>query len=260
MKITFSPVSDGAAAASGTIETSKNKIFFIVETNPRLVSRCTLQLKRDFQLIITTSPTLPLTQITSILADKLAWIEKRIKKITLLNASTAGEPAKTMFTDGQALRMYDRTHTLRIVVFSDAKRPKISLSGAELFVFLPPSSDPKLLLLAIKRWYIKHGREILLARLQHHAHRLNVSYGRVFIKDQRSLWGSCSSKTNLNFNWRLLMVPPEVLDYVIIHELAHLVQLNHSKKFWAIVQRHCPNYQSQRAWVRKNGAILANYR
>lgn len=88
------------------------------------------------------------------------------------------------------------------------------------------------------------------------AERLGVSFGAVRVKGQRTLWGSCSRQGNLNFNWRLTLAPAEVLDYVVVHELAHRLEMNHSPRFWEIVARHCPEHKTHRLWLRKNGLEL----
>jgi alpha-glucosidase len=93
-------------------------------------------------------------------------------------------------------------------------------------------------------------------RASHWAPLLGVTFGRVRVKDQRSLWGSCSREGNLNFNWRLRLAPSEVLDYVVIHELAHRLEMNHSRRFWVRVEKLCPDYRAHRAWLRKNGEAL----
>ena len=93
-------------------------------------------------------------------------------------------------------------------------------------------------------------------RVSHWAPQLGVTFGHVRVKDQRSLWGSCSRAGNLNFNWRLTLAPPEVLNYVVIHELAHRLEMNHSRKFWAHVEKICPDYRAHRGWLRKNGEAL----
>jgi predicted metal-dependent hydrolase len=83
-----------------------------------------------------------------------------------------------------------------------------------------------------------------------------VTYTRLAIRDGRSRWGSCSSHGGLNFSWRLILAPPEILDYVVIHELAHRRELNHSPRFWAIVAAHCPAYRQHQRWLRDHGAHL----
>jgi hypothetical protein len=72
---------------------------------------------------------------------------------------------------------------------------------------------------------------------------MGITYGRISVRDQKTRWGSCSSKGNLNFNYRLYYMPQHLMDYVIIHELSHRKQMNHSKLFWAEVQKYCPNYK-----------------
>ena len=102
----------------------------------------------------------------------------------------------------------------------------------------------------------KTAKDIIRGRVNYWGLALNLDYGRVFIKDQRTLWGSCSGKRNLNFNWRLASAPPEVLDYVVIHELCHLREMNHSKKFWKLVAEICPGYAARRKWLKDNSVVL----
>ncbi|MDO8804161.1 MAG: M48 family metallopeptidase [Elusimicrobiota bacterium] len=101
-----------------------------------------------------------------------------------------------------------------------------------------------------------NAKEMITARVGHWAAALGLEYGRVFIKDQRTLWGSCSGRKNLNFNWRLAAAPPEALDYVVIHELCHLREMNHSKRFWDLVRAACPDYKARRKWLRDNSALV----
>ncbi len=78
-----------------------------------------------------------------------------------------------------------------------------------------------------------------------------IPYGRVAVRDQRTRWGSASSLGNLNFNWRIAEMPEAVFDYIVIHELAHLKELNHSPRFWAVVAEYCSDYRAQRRWLRE---------
>jgi hypothetical protein len=94
------------------------------------------------------------------------------------------------------------------------------------------------------------------ARAAHFAPQLGVTFGKVRVKDQKTLWGSCAPSGDLNFNWRLTLAPPEVLDYVVIHELAHRLEMNHSPRFWKHVAALCPEHRERRRWLRKNGQAL----
>lgn len=93
-------------------------------------------------------------------------------------------------------------------------------------------------------------------KVQAWADHLGLSYGAIRIKDQRSRWGSCSKAGNLNFNWRLMQAPGFVLDYVIVHELCHLRELNHSSRFWRLVEDAFPRYKEAKMWLRNNGSTL----
>ncbi|HEV8387883.1 MAG TPA: M48 family metallopeptidase, partial [Nitrososphaera sp.] len=100
-----------------------------------------------------------------------------------------------------------------------------------------------------EKWYRQQTYEMIEARLPMLAARMNAQYNKVSVKKQKSRWGSCSKKGNLNFNLMLAAAPPAVLDYVMIHELAHVSVLDHSPRFWAIVQAADPEYKSHREWL-----------
>ena len=94
------------------------------------------------------------------------------------------------------------------------------------------------------------------SRCEYWAPILGVTFNRVSVKDQRSLWGSCTREGNLNFSWRLTLAPDSVLDYLVIHELSHRAQMNHSRRFWEVVERACPHHRTHRKWLRKHGRSL----
>lgn len=105
----------------------------------------------------------------------------------------------------------------------------------------------------------KMAEEALAAippKVQEYAAILGVSYGRITIRNQKSRWGSCSAKGNLNFNCLLVKVPEDVRDYVIVHELCHRMEMNHSKKFWKLVENVLPDYRERRKWLKEKGNVL----
>ena len=99
-------------------------------------------------------------------------------------------------------------------------------------------------------------RQLVTARAKYFAAIIGVQYNQIAIRMQRTRWGSCSSKGNLNFNCLLGLTPPEVLDYVVVHELCHLIEMNHSKQFWDAVERIMPDYKVHRKWLKDNGNKL----
>lgn len=114
----------------------------------------------------------------------------------------------------------------------------------------PPLSDED------RARYISIARDIFTRKTAYYARIMGVSYGRITIREQKTRWGSCSNKGNLNFNWRLILAPEEVLDYVVVHELAHRREMNHSKAFYAVVESVLPDYRQARRWLRDHGDSL----
>lgn len=108
----------------------------------------------------------------------------------------------------------------------------------------------------LEGWLRARARRIIRARVGELAALHGFRYGRVFVRAQRTRWGSCSSRGNLSFNFRLVLVPPEVLDYVILHELAHLRIPDHSPRFWRLVEALCPDYRARRRWLRMRERYL----
>ena len=111
------------------------------------------------------------------------------------------------------------------------------------------------------RTLAEQALKVIPERAKYYAKKLGVTYGRITIRNQRSRWGSCSQRKNLNFNCLLMLVPPEVLDSVIVHELCHLKEMNHSEKFYAEVLSVFPDYWKHQKWLKENGmAIMARIR
>lgn len=109
---------------------------------------------------------------------------------------------------------------------------------------------------AVEEWLRRQAKVDLLARLAQRSAEMGVTYGRVYVMAQRTKWAGCSAKRNLSFNWRLIMAPPEVMEYIVIHELAHLLELDHSTRFWFIVGSYCPDYNRHKDWLRQHGQQL----
>ncbi len=105
-----------------------------------------------------------------------------------------------------------------------------------------------------KKLYRSQAREVISRRAAYFAPLMGVSYNRIAIKETKTRWGSCSAKGNLNFHWKLILMPAKILDYVVVHELAHLKEMNHSPRFWAQVEKMLPDYRQRRKWLKEHGA------
>jgi len=109
---------------------------------------------------------------------------------------------------------------------------------------------------ALREWYIGRAKEKIVPRVKGHARELGVNVAGIKIMDSRYRWGSCTVKNNVGFNWRLIKAPMFVIDYVIVHELAHLIEANHTPRFWNIVRAQAPTMDKAKAWLKENGQLL----
>ena len=134
--------------------------------------------------------------------------------------------------------------------FVESKHAWIEAHLSRLTPSLPPFTEAELRDLAVR------AKEAFPERVAFFASKIGVSYGRITIRSQKSRWGSCSSQGNLNFNCLLMLVPPEVRDYVVVHELCHRRELNHSPAFWAEVEKVLPDYRIHKKWLREHGTAL----
>ncbi len=108
----------------------------------------------------------------------------------------------------------------------------------------------------LRDWYIARAKEKILARVEQHARELGIQFTAAKIVDNRYRWGSCTVNDSVNFNWRLIKAPMFVIDYVIIHELAHLIEANHTSRFWSIVRASTPTMEKAKAWLKEHGQVL----
>jgi predicted metal-dependent hydrolase len=139
--------------------------------------------------------------------------------------------------------------TLRLV--PETGRTRVHRRGDELHV---PAGDGREE--ALERWYRRTARAEIAARLDEACALADLSYTRLTIRGQRTRWASCSRSGAMSFNWRLLLAPAEVLDYVVWHEVCHLQVMDHSPRFWALLERWCPGARERSAWLRRHGQTL----
>lgn len=152
--------------------------------------------------------------------------------------------------EGVEVRAPRRASKAEIDRFVQSKRAWIEANLAKLPPKQPKFTETELQALA------RQAKEDLPARVRRFAPVLGVTCGRITIRSQHTRWGSCSAKGNLNFNCLLMLAPESVRDYVVVHELCHRLEMNHSAKFWANVERVLPDYRERRQWLRDHGAEL----
>lgn len=164
-------------------------------------------------------------------------------------AFEAGHP----LADGVQLLVLGQPVTLRISVGS---RRSARLMANELHLTVPDPTDRETLRALIRKALSEEALRQIRRLIEIHAPALRVQPGRIAIREQKSRWGSCSDRDNLNFNWKLMLAPPEALEYVVIHELCHLIEFNHSARFWKLVATRMPHYEQPKKWLKENGEML----
>lgn len=195
------------------------------------------------------------TKIQQLVESKHAWIYRQIQRLE----ASAANPANISLTHGSTVLYQGAPHTLLLLADGTAK-PNVTYTHCAISVHLTEligqDNDP-VVYRSLKKWYADQAQNRLLERTRYWAAQIGVQPGRISLRDQKTRWGSCSSRGSINYNWRIIMAPPEVLDYLVIHELSHMLHPNHSPNFWGEVSRWCSEYRSHRRWLRQNGSVLA---
>ena len=194
--------------------------------------------------------------------QKRQWIVKHQKAVMEQMQKNRAQgvniqPAHT-FEDGDVFYYRGMPCTLCLRLNSHLTRVRIEKCGNQIVVTGPQLSRIQKKEI-IEEWYKRNAKIRFQERCAYYAPMLKVHYQTIRVKNQKSRWGSCSSKQNLNFNWRLLMAPDVVLDYVVIHELCHLREMNHSKAFWSLVASVMPDYEKQEKWLKDETNGILRY-
>jgi predicted metal-dependent hydrolase len=192
------------------------------------------------------------------LRESSSWVLEQLAFIKRMGSLRA--KPKPLCTDSIMLR--GRPAKIKIIE-DDSSRSFgiVEQNGTGVRIRIPNTGavDP---MKTLESWLRRQARQDIEDRLDERSREMHQEPGRIYIMDQRTKWGGCSRRRNLSFNWRLIMAPPEVLDYIVVHELAHLAEPYHSTRFWLIVRSHCPDYEQHRAWLREKKtklALPANY-
>lgn len=186
-----------------------------------------------------------LREMDDLVLSRWDWIGEAHKSFLLQAKSNAFCPENGVLVEGRRIK----------VSVVRAVKAGCRLEGGVLYVSVP-SPDNRRVEEEIRKFLSKLALLKIREALDLYAPTVKHEYGRVTIREQKTRWGSCSSKKNLNFNWKLIMAPKEALHYVVIHELCHLIHFNHSEKFWREVEARMPEFDVWRKWLRANGREL----
>jgi len=212
--------------------------------------RMTLRVSRTQRAVIMTLPhQCDLQQADAFLNSHLDWVRERLGSI----------PEPQPFKDGAQIPFRGQAHRIRFIPNRRGRGVVTIGAGANGHPVLQVHGEAEHCARRLKDWLTAAARRDITDRVAWHATRLKLQPNRITIRDQVSRWGSCSSSGNLSFSWRLIMAPPDVLDYVAAHEVAHLAEMNHGPRFWELVRKTCPGMDEARAWLDLQGADLHRY-
>jgi predicted metal-dependent hydrolase len=210
--------------------------------NPR-ARRFTLRLASDGDgAVLTHPPGIPVTESRAFLNRHSDWLRRALAK----------QPSAIRIAHGAELPVDGVIR--RIQVREGSRRPPV-LGNDSLFLQGQTSIGPR-----VAQWLKLRARDRLEPKVKGYAASLGKSVARVALRDTRSRWGSCSTSGTVSFSWRLAMAPVEVQDYVAAHEAAHMVEMNHSPSYWAVLESLMPGWKPQRDWLRRHGRELHRYR
>ena len=210
----------------------------------RRARRVSLRVDVAGRRILLTAP-MRMSQATAVgfAETQAGWIAARLKRL----------PARRPFVDGAEVPLFGEPHRVRHRV---DVRGTVWIEDGEIHVAGQAEHLPR----RLRDWLTAHLRGRLIPLVHAKAERAGRPFKRISVRDSRSRWGSCGPDGGLSFSWRLVFAPPEVLDYLVAHEVAHLVHLNHSPRFWALAETLCDGPMAKpRAWLRANGETLLQY-
>lgn len=184
--------------------------------------------------------------VEALLAEKAEWVIEKKRKFDEYREQA---PERT-YESGEEFPYLGKDHEVVVEQRSSSGVENGTLRLAEHHV------EETSVKRALETLYRRKARETFEERAAHYATQMDVEYEKIEIRNQRTKWGSCSTTGTLGLNWRLLMAPSNVIDYVIIHELAHLLEPNHTDHFWDIVTQHDPDYRGHARWLEENSAQL----
>jgi len=204
-----------------------------------------IKVETSGEVVVVTPRFISKKQIEQFVTANLAWIEKTQKKV--LNNRPVNDTQVEIFG-----KQYHKK-----IINSSEFSPGVRVVGQQILInSLNANPDDREIHQKLDKFFKNTAEKYLVPRIHQIATKMLINFSKIVLRQQKTRWGSCSSTGTLSFNWRLVHYPPAVIDYVIVHELSHRKQMNHSDKFWALVAKYDPQYKIHRNWLKKRGMSL----
>lgn len=209
--------------------------------------KLTITVERDRSVVVHAPESTSDETIRQVVDSKRQWLYEKINHPQ--KYQDLPHPPGKELVSGESLLYLGRQYRIEVV--------KAGLSEIEFTqCFRIPALEREQRAAVLRDWYINKAKDKISRRVTYHARELGVDVAEVKIVDNRYRWGSCTLHDNVTFNWRLIKAPMFVIDYVIVHELAHLIEANHTPRFWNIVRAQSPTMEKAKAWLKEHGQLL----
>ena len=205
----------------------------------------TLTVERDRSVVVTAPEGTSLEKIQKVVESRKLWLYEKTRHAR--KYSPLPHPPGKELVAGESMPYLGRLYRIEMVEEDGG------IQFEQKFIVPLALADKSP---AFRNWFMARAKEKILPRVALHARNLGVTYKNAKIGNGKYRWGSCTPNDNVIFNWRLIKAPMFVIDYVIVHELAHLMEQNHTPRFWNIVKAQAPSMEKAKAWLQKNGALL----
>jgi predicted metal-dependent hydrolase len=207
------------------------------------VKNASIRISSNLEITITVPVSYTQSRLDNLIADKSPWISRTLNKLSKRKKDVDLKDNEVLLFGDKYMLTVDVSVNNKILTYHESKR---IVSNHQI------TRKSNILV----EWYIHLAKKEITRMVCELADKYGFEYNRIFIRDQKTKWGTCSSRKNLSFNWRLIRCPKSVIEYLIIHELSHLKEMNHSKKFWGLVESMCPDFKKSKQWLKEYESYL----
>lgn len=187
-------------------------------------------------------------EILETVKSKSKWIIQKLFEIREMEYRKRSK----QYVNGESFIYMGRNYSLQVIIDDNSSFAKAKLYRGKFYV-TSYTKDQDIIKQALENWYKDKAKEKINERIKYYQGQFDIYPKKVVIKNQEKRWGSCTKDNQLLFNWKCIMAPSPVLDYIVVHEMSHMVYMNHSKDFWNLIKRVLPDYEQRKNWLRDNG-------
>jgi len=207
-------------------------------------------------VIVTAPEDVSKEKINNVVTDRAGWIIEKQEELRDITEP----PLEKEFLSGEKLQYLGRRYRLKLIKDDEREEISVSLKKGQFKVNIPNNLEDKerkkLVREKLVDWYQEHAQSKLKERVNKYKDKVGVKPNSVKVKHQQKRWGSCTKNKDLLYNWKVIMAPMSIVDYVVVHELCHLKEKNHTEKFWRMLKSVIPDYEDRKDWLRVNGPRL----